>query len=126
METEISEAVGIWLGVSGLTGLIFIGVSYWHRRWPARHINHMYGYRTRASMRSQEVWDFAQQYSGRRFGEIGVALVLISLFRLLLPFLNGEIEVLMSLGLVLLSVLYPLMLTELALGSRFDENGRQR
>jgi uncharacterized membrane protein len=126
MESEISEQAGIWLGVSGLTGLIFIGVSYWQRRWPAKQINHMFGYRTRASMRSQEAWDFAQQYSGRRFGETGVFLILISLLRLLLPFLSGEIEVLMSLGLVLLSIFYPLMLTELALGNRFDKNGMRR
>jgi len=122
----MSESVGIWLGVSGLTGVIFIFVGIWSRHWAPEHINHMFGYRTRASMRSQASWDFAQAYSGKRFQETGIVLIILSLLRIMLPLWSGELEVLMSLGLVIVSIFYPLLRTEYALGKFFDADGNKR
>jgi uncharacterized membrane protein len=36
-------------------------------RFPPKKINPLYGYRTLASMRSEEAWKFAQKLSARRF-----------------------------------------------------------
>jgi len=36
-------------------------------RFPPKKINPLYGYRTQASMRSEEAWQFAQKLSARRF-----------------------------------------------------------
>ena len=42
-------------------------------RFPPKKINPLYGYRTLASMRNEEAWQFAQKLGARRF-------VLLSLF----------------------------------------------
>ena len=36
-----------------------------HLRRPPKSINWHYGYRTKRSMKSQEAWEFVQQYCGR-------------------------------------------------------------
>ena len=47
-------------------GLIFLLAGYIQHRFPPKKINHLYGYRTSTSMKSQESWDFAQQYSAKK------------------------------------------------------------
>ena len=49
-----------------LGGLIFLIAGYIQHRFPPKKINHLYGYRTSASMKSQESWDFAQEYSAKK------------------------------------------------------------
>lgn len=51
-------------------------------KFPPRKINPIYGYRTRASMRSDDAWKFAQKLCGRRFIllAIGSALVAIAVW----------------------------------------------
>ena len=46
-----------------LTGFIFYVAGLIQAKYPPKKINHFYGYRTSTSMRSQEIWDFSQQYS---------------------------------------------------------------
>ena len=46
-----------------LTGIIFYVAGFIQAKWPPKKINHFYGYRTSTSMRNQEIWEFAQQYS---------------------------------------------------------------
>ena len=55
-------------GIFALTGAIL----YF---FPPKKINGSYGYRTFASMRSQAAWDFAQGYSSRCLGLLGLSLV---------------------------------------------------
>lgn len=58
-----------------LTGLIFVAMAELTRRYPPRKINHLYGYRTKASMSSQERWDFAQQAASLRSRFLGWVMV---------------------------------------------------
>ena len=48
-----------------LSGGIFLLAGYIQFRFPPKKINHLYGYRTSTSMRSQECWDFAQTFSAK-------------------------------------------------------------
>ena len=54
-----------------ISGLIFLLAGFIQQRFPPKKINHLYGYRTSNSMKSQESWDFAQEYSAKKNDENG-------------------------------------------------------
>jgi uncharacterized membrane protein len=58
-----------------MTGVIFVGMAELTRRFPPSKINHLYGYRTKASMTSQERWDFAQQAASLRSRSMGWLMI---------------------------------------------------
>ena len=95
-------------------------------KWP----NNVYGYRTRASGRSQESWDFAQAYSGRwwlRWGKI--TLVLTALLWALAAALGqgyGGWVFWTLLGAQFVVFLWVIPATERALKKNFDEFGYPR
>lgn len=64
--------------VSLLTGGVFLVAGLIQLRFPPRHINHLYGYRTARSMKSEEHWHFAQRYSARLMIGIGLILGLLA------------------------------------------------
>lgn len=47
-----------------IIGPILIIAGWLIMTFPPKKINYWYGYRTRASMKSQQRWNFAQTYSG--------------------------------------------------------------
>lgn len=65
--------------VPAITGVCFLLGGLIMRRFPPRRINHLYGYRTPASMKSQERWDFAQRYAAIEMSKLGVLLISTSL-----------------------------------------------
>ena len=60
-------------------GLIFLLAGYIQHRFPPKKINHLYGYRTSTSMKSQESWDFAQQYSAKKIMQMGAYITALGL-----------------------------------------------
>ena len=60
-----------------LTGLIFYVAGLIQAKYPPKKINHFYGYRTSTSMRSQEIWDFSQQYSADKIQRLGGLIILL-------------------------------------------------
>ena len=60
-------------------GLIFLLAGYIQHRFPPKKINHLYGYRTSTSMKSQESWDFTQQYSAKKMMQIGTYITALGL-----------------------------------------------
>ena len=95
-----------------LSGATFVAVAAIMHRWPPRTINHLYGYRTRASMASQERWDFAQRASAVRsrfWGWVMVALGLVGAGLKGMPELLG---VSLSLGVLILCCVLLLRGTE--------------
>lgn len=61
------------------TGIIFLIAGYIMRKFPPKNINSLYGYRTKSSMKSKEIWDFAQKYSSKEMMKSGIILVLLGL-----------------------------------------------
>lgn len=76
METS---AIGPFLILDALTGIILIVVGFILLRYPPKEINSLYGYRTEKSMNSQEAWDFAQIYSAKLMIKAGGFLSAVGL-----------------------------------------------
>src|SRR6056297_3542787 len=67
-----------------LCGAVFVFAGLILHRFPPKKINGLYGYRTPASMKSQERWDFAQQFSARQLIYLGLALMAASCLGLII------------------------------------------
>jgi uncharacterized membrane protein len=106
-----------------LEGLIFLAAAWISVRFPARKINLTYGYRTKASMSSQERWDFAQAYSRREMFRGGLYLMAAGVLLGAIPVTwHWTIE----LGIVLVGTIWVCIWlyrkTEAALAARFDND----
>ena len=71
-KTFVNDQVNPLTLILGVTGLIFYVVGYIQFKYPPKKINHFYGYRTRTSMQSQEVWNYAQTFSAKKIQHLGV------------------------------------------------------
>ena len=70
-----------------MLGPLILVLAVLFKRFPAKKINHIYGYRTPRSMKSQEAWDCANRYSSNAFVIIAalICLVQVVLWSLLPP-----------------------------------------
>ena len=76
---------------------------------PPKKINHIYGYRTAMSMKSNETWLFAHQYFGKWWFTIGLFLLPLSVISLLFVW-NSQIHTIGTVGgVICLIQLFPLM-----------------
>ena len=108
---------------------LVIGWLYTHGRYP-KHPNGVYGYRTPRSMKNDETWAFAQEYSGRlswRFGWWLLTLSSLVVVTLLtLPAKRHEIYVGALIAAQAVLTLATIIPVERALKNTFDEFGRRR
>ena len=72
IKTFVNDQVNPLTLILGVTGLIFYVVGYIQFKYPPKKINHFYGYRTRTSMQSQEVWNYAQTFSAKKIQHLGI------------------------------------------------------
>lgn len=61
------------------TGLISINAGWVMLKFPPKTINHLYGYRTKSSMKNKERWNFAQKYSAYEMMRCGLALTIFGI-----------------------------------------------
>ena len=73
-KTFINDQVNPLTLILGVTGLIFYVAGYIQFKFPPKKINFLYGYRTKTSTRSQEVWNYAQTFSAKKIQLLGVYL----------------------------------------------------
>lgn len=102
-----------------LSGAIFVAAAAWMRRRPPKTVNHLYGYRTPASMASQERWDFAQQASAVRSRFWGWVMITLGMFGLGLGGLPLVSGVLLSIGILITCCVLLLTGTESDLKKHF-------
>lgn len=103
-----------------LIGIIFAITALITLRFPPKKINYLYGYRTIASMKNQQVWAFSQHYSGIKMLQIGLVLVTISFLNFFLD-LEEDLQVGMGLSLVILACVYLFFTTEKAIKKNFPK-----
>ncbi len=96
---------------------------------PPKSINGVYGYRTRMSKKSQETWDFAQNYCGKLWKRIGIIMLPVSIL-LMVPVMGksentigiwgGVVEILQCI--ILIGAIIPV---EIELKKQFDKDGNR-
>lgn len=64
--------------VAFFSGILFLICGFIFFKFPPKKINSFYGYRTPRSMKSQERWDFAQDYAAKEMMNLGFFLGLMS------------------------------------------------
>lgn len=85
--------------ILSVSGLIFLLAGYIQQRFPPKKINHLYGYRTSTSMKSQESWDFAQAYSAKKMMKLGAYYIALSVLSYLI-----DLHILWSVGIAVIIV----------------------
>lgn len=104
--------------VNVLTGIVFIITAIITLRYPPKKINSFYGYRTKSSMKSQEIWDFAQEYSSRLLYKYGIVLLVLGVLGYFTSFgeVTGVIICLFTMTLLVILLVYK---TEKEIKQRF-------
>ena len=121
--------MGYWVFIS-LTNLtipvMMLMVGYIFLKHAPKNRNAAIGYRSTRSYKSQQTWDFAQQYFARLWKKVGLIMLVLTLVCCLCSLLweeliNLELLIVTIQTVVLLMTIYPV---EQALKKNFDENGR--
>ncbi|MDG2235856.1 MAG: SdpI family protein [Flavobacteriaceae bacterium] len=89
-----------------LSGGIFYLAALVFSKFPPKKINYLYGYRTKASMKSQESWNFSQNYTSKKMKYISLYIFIIGAFS---SFLNIELMWSLWLG-IIISILMPVLM----------------
>ena len=89
-----------------LSGGIFYLAALVLSKFPSKKINYLYGYRTKASMKSQESWNFSQNYTSKKMKYISLYIFIIGAFSI---FLNIELMWSLWLG-IIISILMPVLM----------------
>lgn len=92
--------------------------------FPPKKINALYGYRTAFSMQSQEVWDEGNKVSSRLITGVGGIVTFIQI--LLGFFINGHLQLLIPVILMVLLLIATIPVTEMYLKRRFDKHGNRK
>jgi uncharacterized membrane protein len=107
------------MGMPFLVGFIFCITGMITYIIPPKKINHFYGYRTRSSMKSQEVWDFSQRFSSIKMIQSGLILIVVSGLKLFVNF-SIEGELIVSLIALVLVIIFLFISVERAIKKKFS------
>jgi len=102
-----------------LCGAVFLLAGLILHRFPPKNINALYGYRTPASMKSQERWDFAQQFSARQLINFGLALMAASCLGLIIE-TTTTTGLVFGLGIMIVGVVLMILRIEKEIKKRFE------
>ncbi len=121
----------VFLLISILTiplSMILFGIIFTNKT-PSK-VNYLYGYRTKRSMINQNTWRFAHQYIGKLWHYLGLGnLILTSIIIFLIKDkTDHELESLslVIVGIQLIVIIFPIILTEKALKRTFDDKGNYK
>ncbi len=102
------------------TGSVFILAGWLMHKFPPKHINGLYGYRTAASMLTQERWDFSQTYAAKVMMKWGAILAACSCIGWIYK-LSENAAVILGLGLILAATAGMIISVEKAIKAKFGK-----
>ena len=113
-----------------LTPAMMIEFGKFFMKGGPKQINNAFGYRTTRSMKNQETWRFAHQYSGKIWLYSGLALLPISIAAMLFVY-GKSVDMTGIAGLIIVIAQMIVMIcaipfTEATLKRNFDDLGRHR
>lgn len=106
----------------GLMFVIFAGFVF--KLFRPKKINHIYGYRSRFSMKSQSTWDEAQKYSANIFIITGSILILLGVMQHIIFNESYTMNAIQGIELVS-SVIVIYIICEKHLRNMFSKDGRK-
>lgn len=104
-------------------GVLFVLLALFYVKKPPAKINNLYGYRTRRSMKNQDIWKAANAYSSKSFLSIAILVLVIGIA---LCFFDFNLRVLLQLSILLLGLGYSVWQTEVYLNTHFDKDGNPK
>lgn len=107
--------------IPALTGPILILTGFILKKYPPREINSLYGYRTKSSMKTQDRWDFAQQFSSKEMMALGGILTLSCILGIFIQ-PSEIIGTAIGIGFMLLVFILLMIRTERAIKSTFEKD----
>ena len=118
MPNQFTDQNQLYIALGYCAFMLFL--AWLLKKFPPKKINHLYGYRTKRSMKSQLAWESANKYSSLVFFNV-------CLYSFLIPvvfyFLYPQLNVLITIVINTLLLLYVLYATEKHLKTRFDTQG---
>jgi uncharacterized membrane protein len=102
-----------------LVGPIFTVAGLIMFRFPPKEINGLYGYRTPASMKNQERWDFAQNLAAKEMMKLGGLLTCTACVGFIVK-INEIWAVLTGLSFMLIAFVLLLIRVERAIKRKFE------
>ena len=107
----------------GLLFVILAGFTF--KLFRPKRINHIYGYRSKFSMKNQYTWDEAQRYSANIFIVTGLILILLGVMQHLIFNESNTMNTIQGIEL-LSSVIIIYIICEKHLRSLFNKDGSQK
>lgn len=86
--------------------------------------NGLVGYRTKWSMKNDETWKFAQEYSAKAIRYASALSIVIQLMAIFLS--EGETSILITAGSLTFCILFSILFTERALRKNFNRDGTSK
>ncbi|MEM7186945.1 MAG: SdpI family protein [Bacteroidota bacterium] len=114
----MSPEIQLWISLG--YGVFMLLLALFFRRKPPAKINHLYGYRTKRSMKNQATWKAGNDYSARMFVQMSWALLILPP---LLYVLYPQWILLLTIGVQLVLLICLMIFTEKYLKQRFDQDG---
>ena len=115
---SFSLELHLFVFICVLVGIVFVISGRLFKKYPPKHNNLWYGYRTPSSKKSQERWDFAQIYSASELIKTGLILMLIGLAGLFCS-VEPLISLLAGITVVIISCIVVIYRVERALIKKF-------
>lgn len=103
-----------------LCGIIFLVAGFIFLKYPPKKINSLYGYRTPRSMKSQERWDFAQDYAAKEMMNLGFFLGISSFMGKFLE-MEEDTRIWVGLAMTIFMVIVLILRVEKALNEKFRD-----
>lgn len=103
-----------------LCGFIFLVAGFIFLKYPPKKINSLYGYRTPRSMKSQERWDFAQDYSAKEMMNLGFFLAISSFMGKFFE-MDDNTRIWVGLAMTIFMVIVLILRVEKALNEKFRD-----
>lgn len=111
-----------WIGIVAYGLPILIIGLYW-KISPPKEINHIYGYRTRRSMKNQDVWDYANKIGAQAMIYAGIITTISGLIPLFIGWKHAHF---IPLFVLLISILGTMLYCEKQLDQHFDKDGNPK
>ena len=108
-----------WLGIV-IYGLPLLLLGYIYKIRPPKKINPIYGYRTKQSMKNQEVWDYANKIGANAIINVGIITTISGVIPLITDWEHAHF---IPLSIMVIALIGGMIYCEKLLNKRFDKEG---